>query len=74
MIEKTDIGDLKGIGEKTKKLFEKINVYTVGDLIRYYPHGYDVYEEAVSWRRIRFRQLPVRSMDVYRYPEAAGCR
>ena len=47
MIEKTDIGDLKGIGEKTKKLFEKINVHTVGDLIRYYPHGYDVYEEAV---------------------------
>ena len=47
MIEKTDIGDLKGIGEKTKKLFEKINIHTVGDLIRYYPHGYDVYEEAV---------------------------
>ena len=47
MIEKTDIGDLKGIGEKTKKLFEKINVHTVGDLIRYYPHGYDVYEEGV---------------------------
>ena len=47
MIEKTDIGNLKGIGEKTKKLFEKINVHTVGDLIRYYPHGYDVYEEAV---------------------------
>ena len=44
MIEKTDIGDLKGIGEKTKKLFEKINIHTVGDLIRYYPHGYDVYE------------------------------
>ena len=47
MIEKTDIGDLKGIGEKTKKLFEKINIHTVGDLIRYYPHGYDVYEETV---------------------------
>ena len=30
MIEKTDIGDLKGIGEKTKKLFEKINIHTVG--------------------------------------------
>ena len=68
MIEKTDIGDLKGIGEKTKKLFEKINVHTVGDLIRYYQYP------SVSWRRIRFRQLPVRSMDVYRYPEAAGCR
>ena len=40
MIEKTDIGDLKGIGEKTKKLFEKINIHTVGDLIRYYPDRY----------------------------------
>ena len=71
MIEKTDIGDLKGIGEKTKKLFEKINVHTVGDLIRYYMR---MQYPSVSWRRIRFRQLPVRSMDVYRYPEAAGCR
>ena len=66
MIEKTDIGDLKGIGEKTKKLFEKINVYTVGDLIRYYPHGYDVYEEAVgndtsckrSYRNVKSNLVP----------------
>ena len=74
MIEKTDIGDLKGIGEKTKKLFEKINVHTVGDLIRLDTMYMRKQYPSVSWRRIRFRQLPVRSMDVYRYPEAAGCR
>lgn len=47
MIEAANIKELKGIGDKTQKLFEKIGVSTVGDLIRYYPRGYDVYEEAV---------------------------
>lgn len=47
MIEQTKIRELKGIGEKTEKLFEKLNIYTAGDLLRYYPRGYDVYEEAV---------------------------
>lgn len=46
MIEKSRIRELKGVGEKTEKLFEKLGVYTVGDLLRYYPKGYDVYEEA----------------------------
>lgn len=46
MIESTKIKELKGIGEKTEKLFHKIGVDTVGDLIRCYPRGYDVYEEA----------------------------
>lgn len=47
MIEQTSIAELKGIGEKTQKLFSKVGIETVGDLIRYYPRGYDVYEEAV---------------------------
>ena len=47
MVESTKIKELKGIGEKTEKLFHKIGIDTVGDLIRYYPRGYDVYEEAV---------------------------
>lgn len=46
MIESTKIKELKGIGEKTEKLFHKIGVDTVGNLIRCYPRGYDVYEEA----------------------------
>lgn len=47
MIEKTCIKELKGIGEKTQRLFEKVGVSTVGDLIRYYPRGYDIYEDPV---------------------------
>lgn len=47
MTEATKIKELKGIGEKTEKLFQKVGIDTVGDLIRYYPRGYDVYEEAV---------------------------
>ena len=48
MIENTSIKELKGIGEKTQKLFEKVGVSTVGDLIRYYPRGYD----AVSYTHL----------------------
>lgn len=76
MIEKTDIGDLKGIGEKTKKLFEKINVHTVGDLIRYYPHGYDVYEEAVPISELEEDKIQTVTGAIYgrvQVPEAAGC-
>ncbi len=38
---------MKGIGEKTGALFGKLGIATVGDLLRYYPRGYDVYEEPV---------------------------
>ncbi len=44
MNEHSKICTLKGIGEKTQTLFEKAGVYTIGDLLRYYPRGYDVYE------------------------------
>ena len=47
MNETARISTLKGIGEKTEKIFQKTGIYTVGDLIRYFPRGYDVYEEPV---------------------------
>lgn len=39
MSKKAGVGTIKGVGEKTEKLFEKIGVYTVDDLIHYYPRG-----------------------------------
>lgn len=45
MNEYTPVGELKGIGDKTGKLFEKLNIKTIGDLVRYYPREYAVYSE-----------------------------
>ncbi len=39
------IETLKGIGEKTAKLFEKVGVRTVDELLHYYPRGYDTFQE-----------------------------
>lgn len=48
MNEKSKVRELKGIGEKTEKIFQKLGVETIGDLIRYFPRSYDVYEAPVS--------------------------
>lgn len=42
------INTLKGIGEKTEKLFLKLGIETVEDLLEYYPRAYDTYEEPSS--------------------------
>ena len=42
------ITSLKGIGEKTGRLFEKLGVETVRELLEYYPRGYDAYEPPVA--------------------------
>ena len=48
MNEKSRVRELKGIGEKTEKIFQKLGIDTVGDLIRYFPRSYDVYEAPIS--------------------------
>ena len=35
------VDSVKGIGEKTRSLFEKLNVFTVGQLLTYYPRDYE---------------------------------
>lgn len=40
-----DIKSIKGIGEKTARLFNKLGVFTVDDLLRYYPRTYVQYPE-----------------------------
>ena len=41
------ITSLKGIGEKTAKLFAKLGVETVEELLNDYPISYDAYDEPV---------------------------
>ena len=47
MRERQGIGAIKGVGEKTEKLFRHVGVKTVGDLIRYYPRGFEIFEDPV---------------------------
>ena len=44
----TSLIHLKGIGEKTQKLFEKLNLFTLDDLLGAYPRDYDTFKEPVS--------------------------
>ena len=47
MNENSRIIELKGIGEKTAELFARAGVRTLGDLIRYYPRSYEIFEDPV---------------------------
>ncbi len=44
----SSIRTLKGIGEKTEALFNKLNIYTLDDLIAYAPRAYYLYKKPVS--------------------------
>ena len=74
MIEQTSIKEIKGIGEKTQKLFEKVGVSTVGDLIRYYPRGYDVYEDAVPVSEVEEGRMQTITGAVYGRIQVSGSR
>jgi len=45
MNEESVITEIKGIGEKNAKLYEKAGIKTVGELLRHYPKGYERFEE-----------------------------
>lgn len=74
MIEQTSIKEIKGVGEKTQKLFEKVGIYTVGDLIRYYPRGYDVYEEAIPISEVEEGHIQTVSGAVFGKVQVSGTR
>ena len=38
-----ELADIKGVGDKTLKALNKSNIYTVDDLVNYYPFRYQVY-------------------------------
>ncbi|MGN0361391.1 MAG: ATP-dependent DNA helicase RecG [Bilifractor sp.] len=46
-IPSDSIRNLKGIGEKSEVLFNRLGIFTMEELIRYYPREYDIYEEPV---------------------------
>ncbi|MGN0170253.1 MAG: ATP-dependent DNA helicase RecG [Lachnospiraceae bacterium] len=43
----SSVKELKGVGDKTKKLLEKAGVYTIRDILLYFPYNYICYPEPV---------------------------
>ncbi len=74
MTEGTPIREIKGIGEKTEKLFEKLNIYTAGDLLRYYPRGYDVYEESIPVSEVEEGKICTVTGAIFGRVQVAGNR
>ena len=74
MIEKSSISELKGIGEKTSRLFGKLGITTVGDLIRYYPRGYDVYEDPVPIGSLEEGKVQTVTGVIYGRVQVSGSR
>lgn len=46
MGDRTPLMQLKGIGEKTAKLFHKLRIETVEDLLCYYPRDYETFQKS----------------------------
>lgn len=57
MEDKTSILQIKGVGEKTAKLFQKLNIKTVGELLRNYPRDYEIFSEPVSINEVGLGEL-----------------
>ena len=67
------VNSLKGIGEKTGKLFEKLGILTVEDLLEYYPRAYDAYDPPVAIGQLKpdtvmaVEGMLYKTVDVKRY-------
>lgn len=72
MNEHSEICSLKGIGEKTEKVFHKAGIFTVGDLLHYYPRGYEVYEDPVTIREAVEGQVVTVTGTVYGRIQTGG--
>lgn len=44
----TPVVELKGVGEKTRKLFEKLGIHTVGELLAFFPRDYETFLKPVT--------------------------
>jgi len=53
MEKQESIRNLKGIGEKTEKLFHILGIDTIQDLLDYYPREYEQYRIPVSVSMVR---------------------
>lgn len=52
-----DIKALKGVGDKTAELFHKLSVYTVEDLLEFYPRNYQSFQPPVKLSEAKTEEI-----------------
>ena len=57
MNQNTTLMELKGIGEKSIKLYHKLDLYTVEDLLEYIPRDYDKMEAPILISDLKIGEL-----------------
>jgi len=68
------ICNIKGIGDKLEKVFNKAGVYTTDDLLKYYPRNYDIYREPVLIRELESDSVMAIKAEVARNVEVKRVR
>ncbi len=68
------VGVLKGVGEKTERLLNKLGIFTIGELLEYYPRNYDIYQMPVKIRELTEGQKAAVAVTLTEKPDAAPLR
>ncbi len=53
----SNIKEIKGIGEKSAAAFAKAEMFTVNDVVRYFPRGYEEFEAPVSFDKLQEEEI-----------------
>ena len=64
----SNIKEIKGIGEKSAATFAKAGMYTVGDVVRYFPRGYEEFEAPVSFKDLQEEEIQAVAAFVTKVP------
>lgn len=62
------IKEIKGIGEKSAATFAKAGIFTTGDVVRYYPRGYEEFEAPVSFEQLQEEEIQAVAAFVTKQP------
>ena len=64
----SSIKEIKGIGEKSAATFAKAGIYTVNDVVRYFPRGYEEFEAPVSFDKLQEEEIQAVAAFVTKQP------
>ncbi len=68
------ITQISGIGEKTASLYNKLNIYTIYDLITHYPRGYEEWNDIVAIGGLKAQQVNAVRASVISEPRTVHIR